>query len=316
MDQQLKEKTLEKLTRSENILIVLSGTSGFGGLASSLALLLSLEKLGKNVSIFGKTPTVSDARKLYGVDKVAKPQDSKNLVIVVDEAVNSVDKVTYFLDEDKLKIVVHPLPGTKGLSPKQISFEEIAKKPELIFAIGFNSSQELEEEFLHEQYINSNIWLVSINAQEMSQKFAHASFDDPQASGLSEITAQFIHDLALPVDEDISYNLYSGVSAATDNFSPAKTRETTFQIAAWLIKFGAGRASFAATRHQVNPADVSKGPLGQPTGRVDFIQQVTSSRSDQDTTAPDQVEMEKRPQEDWFKPPKVYKGSKSFDKGY
>ena len=124
MDQNSKEKTLENLTRAENILIAVSDNSDLDTLASGLALYLSCLKLGKNVSVLAKPPSVGQALMLYGVDKIGKATGKKNLVIVLDNAVKSVDKVTYFLDNDKLKIVVHHLPGSQGVIKEQISFEE------------------------------------------------------------------------------------------------------------------------------------------------------------------------------------------------
>src|SRR4030043_865011 len=104
MDQVLKGKTLEILTKADAISINICSRSGFDGLASGTALFLSLVKLGKNVSLFAQEPTVNDACKLYGVDRIGKTQGKKDLVVVVDNAVKTVEKVTYFLEGDKLKI--------------------------------------------------------------------------------------------------------------------------------------------------------------------------------------------------------------------
>ena len=72
MDPSSKEKTLERLTKAQNVSIIVSDSSGFDGLASGLALYLSLTKLGKNIALYAKHPTVGDASKLYAVDKIGK----------------------------------------------------------------------------------------------------------------------------------------------------------------------------------------------------------------------------------------------------
>lgn len=316
MDENSKEKTLEKLTKAENVLVVTSKSAGFDGLAAALSLYLSCRKLGKSVSIVAPPPTVEDARKLYAVDKIGKLIDRKQLIIVVDNAVKTVEKVSYFLENDRLKILVHSLPGTSGISKEQISLEQDTNLSDFVFLVGFSSLEELNKIYLREQLVDANVWLVAINQENVSLKFAHANLFNPSASGLSEITAHLLRDLALPLDEDISYNLYAGIASSTDNFSPAKTQPETFQIASWLIKFGAGRASLAK--------------VSFPKATTDFKDQLTSldlqpkgavagtdiPKFPLNSTPITEVETEKTPEEDWFKPPKIYKGSKSFDKEY
>ncbi|OGD82989.1 hypothetical protein A2165_03940 [Candidatus Curtissbacteria bacterium RBG_13_40_7] len=309
MDENLKQGTLEKLTKAQAILVAVSPASGFDGLACGLALYLSLSKLGKNVAILAKPPTVSDAMKLYSVDKVGGANQSNNMVIVVKDAVTSVDKVTYFLDGDRLKIVLHSLAGSQGVIKDQISFEQAPPKADLIFTIGFSSKEELKNEFIHEQLFDSTVWIVNIAKSILEQKFAQANFSNPEATSFSEICAQLIQQLALPLNEDIAYNLYAGIAYATENFSISKSSPVSFEIASWLVKFGAARASFA--REIAKPVQESKI---QPQSQIQPDYYTPSTPYE----APpiEEVEKEKKSQEDWLKPPKIYKGSKSFDSEY
>ena len=302
MDQNSKEKTLESLTKAEAVLVAVSENSGFDGLAAGLAICLSCQKLGKNVSIFAKSPQVSDAKTLYGVDKIGKPAGKKNLVVVVENAVQNVDKVTYFLDGNKLKIVIHSFPGTTGVSQEQLKFEETLSKPDLIFSIGNKSLEDLTRLITHEQNIDSTVWIVNINREDVKQKFAQVDICNPQAASLSEITGLILQDLALPIDQDIAFNLFVGIVDATSNFSPAKSSPASFQTAAWLVKFGAGKASLANQLSKTfrNPSFVSQPSTSefQPKAHIkpaDFYKSFKDS------------------EEDWLKPPKIYKGSKSFD---
>ncbi len=300
MDPISKEKTLDRLTKAQRISIVVAENSGFDGLAAGLALYLSLAKLGKNAALWAKYPTVSDASKLYAVDKIGKTTQGQNLVIDVDNAVNTVDKVTYFLDNTKLKIVIHPLPGTAGPTAEQISFEHTPQKADSHFIVGFQSPEELNKQFIHEQTMSSDTWTVSISLKNMNQKFAQVTVTNPLATSLSELMAGLLRDLALPVDEDIAYNLYTGISHTTNNFDVARSSPTTLEIASWLIKFGAGRASFAQTPQTAKEAQFEVNPVPSPGsfGQLNnFPQNQVGIKS----------------QKDWLKPPKIYKGSKSFD---
>lgn len=311
MDQNLKEKALEKLTKAESIYVVVSKASELDGLASGLALYLSLVKLGKNTSIISKTPSVSDANKIYGVDKIGKLVGKKNLTVVVDNAVESVDRVTYFLDGNQLKVVIHSLAGSNGVSKDQVSLEETVSAAELIFAIGYDSPESLHSEITHEQNISSETLVININNQISHQKFAQIEFVNDQAVTISEVMAKMIQDLALPVDEDIAYNLYMGISEATNNFSPALASPLSLEMAAWLLKFGAARASFAGMPQRPDfTQSLPKSVKVIPPIGIDYMDKTPTMEELEGK----QELKDQSASGDWLKPPKIYKGSKSFDR--
>ncbi len=313
MDQETKDNVLVKLTKAQNILIAVSKEHGFDGLASGLALCLSLEKLGKNASVSAPYPTVGDAQSLYGVDKVGKPGGQKNLVVVVENAVENVDNVTYFLEGDKLKIIVHPLPGSQGTLPKEISIEQSSVNPDIIFAIGFKSLEDLSREITLEQKLDPNTFVINISTIDSNQKFAQLNIINPQASGVSELVGELMGDLSLALDEDIAFNLYCGLSFSTDSFSPAKTTPTVFQVAAWLLKFGAGRASLAQAKKPDLSRIISSVTQKSTTGNL-HIKNYQVSEAPTFQKPIEEVEIEPKNEDDWLKPPKIYKGAKSFDR--
>ncbi|MBI3283028.1 hypothetical protein HYZ70_03030 [Candidatus Curtissbacteria bacterium] len=307
MDQNLKDTILDNLTRAQNIVIVVAKPLGFDGIAAGLALYLSLIKLDKNVTVIAKSPTVGDAQNLYGIDRIGRAEGTRNPVIVVDNAVETVDKVTYFLDKTKLKVVIHPLPGTQEITKDQISIDYISAPASAVLAIGVDNLHDLRSEFTHEQEISPDAWIVNISNLQPSQKFAQIDVVNTEAASVSEVTAKMLQDLALPVDEDIAFNLYSGIRATTDNFSPNMVSPVSFELASWLLKFGAGKASLA--RHDVSPISSAMPRIEEIPQSVDFGRYT-----------PPIEEVERQPQVpevpksgDWLKPPKIYKGSKSFN---
>lgn len=308
---QASENLKEILARAEAIQVAVSEQSGLDGLAAGLALYLSCAKLGKNVAIAAKPPTVGQARELYGVDKIGQGAQSQNLVVVIDAAVENVDKVTYFLEGDKLKIVVHPFPGSKGVSRDQVNLEDTAFKADLVLAVGFETREQLTKMITHEQNLDPKISILAINKGELNQKFAQSSVIDPEASSLCEVASRALQDWALLIDEDIAYNLYIGIQQSSSGFLPGSTSPKTLEIAAWLLKTGAGRASLAgreSRRASFAQSDSSRLQSRQVTDIV------PPPPSFPDLTAIESVEPEKIKEDDWLKPPKVYQGSKSFDK--
>lgn len=300
MDDYLKQQTQDKLTKSEKICIAVSQTLGFDGLASALALYLSLSKLGKNPQVVAKNPSVDEAMKLYGVGKIGNlPDSKKNLVISVEHASTNVDKVTYALEGSRLKIIVHAIPNSIGISQSDISFSKEASNPDLVIAIGYDSIESLKNDFTHEQSIDSKTFIITVNKMQMRQNFAQINILEDGANGVSEVVTRLLQELALPVDEDIAFNLYSGIAFSTQNFSPSLTNPASFEAAQWLVKFGAGKASFASKQAEV-PQDQQTNQL--QTERPSPVKPLQHDFDSEETS-----------QEDWLKPPKIYHGSKSFD---
>lgn len=313
MDNNLKQQIQDRLASAQNILIVVSQKTGFDGIAAGLSLYLSIKKLGKNISILAKNPTVGDAQLLYGVDKIGKNDDKKDLVISVADAVKNVDKVTYFLEGDILKIVVHAFPESDGISTEEITFDKTSTKADILLGLGFSSLNELRNDLAHEQDINSNVWIINLNNSIPENKFAQLDLSDPNASGISEIAANLFQLMALPVDEDIAFNLYSGIAASTQMFSPKTVTPAALQVAAWLLKFGAGKAGLAQSAGEPYPQSqkatnqiLSEAIIAQPHDQNQFSTEILE-------TSEEQVEREKQTQKEWLKPPKIYRGSKSFD---
>ncbi len=335
MDPKLKDTVLDQIAKAENIAIVISNSLGFDGLAAGLSLYLSLIKLDKNVSVVANAPTVGDAQSLYGVDRIGNEGVNKNPVIVVENAIETVDKVTHFLDKDKLRLIIHPLPGTPPISENQIKIEYSSTPASLIFAIGIDNLPDLRSQLTNGQEITPEALIVNLSNSQPSQKFAQIDIVNTQAASVSEVTAKMIQDFALPLDEDIAFNLYSGVRATTNNFSPSIVSQITLEIASWLLKFGAGKASLARQTvkspqmypQQPNmPRPIAKQPFPFPFPQMNptprQTQQPPTVDEDLDDdffekmTRLEDVEAAAQGQEapkssEWLKPPKIYKGSKS-----
>lgn len=332
MDDYLKKQTLENISKSQSILIAVSKNAHFDGLASALALYLSFKKINKSANVIASQPTVGDAQYLYAVDKVGSDSNSKDVQITIDNAVKNVDKVTYFLDGDKLKIIVHTLAESTGISQKEITIGQKSQNPDLVIAIGYESAEQLNQDITREYKIGSNVFIINISNREMSQKYAQVNLVDTNTGSISEITASLLQVLSLPINEDIAFNLYSGIKVATNMFSPSIAKPSSFSAAQFLVKFGAGKASLAdslISQTDKSPqAGISPQPY-QPIARdinpsIQFRNPPEDQKNgdvpshplytDEQQTPIEQVELEPKAKESWLKPPKVYKGSKSFDR--
>ena len=116
-----------------------------------------------------------------------------------------------------------------------------------------------------------------------------------------------IRELALPLDEDISYNLFAGIAQKTNNFSPYHSNSSCFEIASWLMKFGAGKASLAQ-----NATKLQAGQKAQSA--TNFYTSQSPNPVFEHVSDIDEKVINADSEQDWLTPPKIYKGSKSFDR--
>lgn len=319
MDTSLKDQAVSKINQAQSVSVVVSPGTNLDGLASGLAIYLSLKKQGKVASIIAKAPTVGDARLLYGVGEIGKKGESKNLIIGVNGAIDNVDKVTYFLEGDVLKIVVHALPNSKGVKKEDLTFGSDYQASDLIIGVGLKSLENMNTENAQEQKIGPNAFLININKEKPDNKFAQIDIIDPHSPCLSQITASLLETLSLPIDEDIAFNLYTGIASATKMFSPNIAKPETLSTSAWLLKLGAGNSGLAQSINKLPSQDQPRETFSNSQMQEESIpnsqpaQTLDSQVRPTEETPIEMVEREKSDEQDWLKPPKIYRGSKSFD---
>ncbi len=314
MDEYLKQQITQHLNQAQYVAISVNKNADFDAFASGLALFLSLSKTGKNININAKSPTIGDAQMLYGVSSIGKSNAKKNLIISIDNAVKNVDKVTYFLDGNKLKVVIHAFSTADGISEKDIEIEKVSTKPDLIIAIAQSSLESLKTDITHEQQIDPESIIININKDPLIQKYAQINLNE-DISYAEKITG-FIKEISLPFDEDIAFNLYAAIASATKMFSPNLVKPSTFEMAQLLLSYGAGKASFATSnrnikqpvKNMVESFDVNNHQNEEPDTLTQPDIVITENQ-----TPIESIETEKLKEEDWLKPPKIYRGSKSFD---
>ncbi|HEY5600921.1 MAG TPA: hypothetical protein VIK81_02420 [Patescibacteria group bacterium] len=295
-----KNRIKQIVDQSKNILVALPSNPNTDLTASALALYLSL---GKNKSITVASPTlpVVEHSTLVGVDQIIQELGPRKFIITLSDVLGSVDKVTHYLEDDKLNVVVHPLPNSKGFSADQVQFSQTEPDFDLILTIGVSNLNQLEKLYTQEQSLYSNKTIISILAGNQDQDFATVSLANPNAGSNSEITALFLKELGLPFDEDIAANLYQGLEFATSHFNIERTTTETFEAAALCVKFKP-RVSGQVRQREV-PRQSPQRPVNadQSAGQ----KQPGVSQSINETQNNDE---EIQPEPDWFEP-KIFKSS-------
>jgi len=318
------EKLKESLGRTENILIVVGDSYSLDELAAALSLGLSLEKAAKKVKLFShKAPLVEEAS-LFGVSKLVNAAASGKLIISIPEALESVDKVTHYLDGETLNIVVHPANPQVRLSPAKIKISTQEELPDLIILLNSSWNDFVNTLNTQDQKIYSDIPKFAVGrVSDESQEVTWIS--SLENACISEIVTWTLAKLDLPIDSDCASNLFQGMQSATKFLPPVATANTFAAASICLEKRPVLPKTPGA---EVNLENFfSKQDLGQPSQDIlsnigkTFPQTGTSlaqtknlsQQTDDAKLDPSFDQQSSEVQSDWLAP-KIFKSSQKTNK--
>ncbi len=281
IDQAQKEQFGSALTSAKRILITLPLNPSVDDFAAALSLGLVLEASDKRPTVFSSQDVRVEQAQLFGIEKVTKSLGPRNFVIAIDNAVDTVERVDYFLDKGTLNIVLPPIDPQHEVKSEQVHFDYSNTKYDLIISLRQPKDEVLGKNVIQEQSLYSNTPTVVISNQIGRFRTEEINIVNQTALSLSEIVVELLAGLKLPVNGDIAYNLFQGISRSTRNFSVNNSSPAALEAAAWCLKAGASKTSFA-------PAQPHQNQAQKPA------QEAPKSNN--------------APKEDWIAP-KIYKGS-------
>lgn len=229
----------EALTPAQTIFVALSQKPSLDKVAAGLSLYLSLKKTKKDVSIFSPKAMTVEFSSLVGVDQIKQKIKGRNLVISFDYIEDSIEKVSYNIENNKFNLVIQPKEGFLPLATEKINYSYSGSQADLVFVIGARDFSDLGEVYFKNKKTFEEGKTVNLNIKPTNQQFAKIDLINLQASSHSEMVALVLSRLNLPVDGDIAGNLLSGIQKATAGFSLAKAGPAAFEAAAFCLRVGA-----------------------------------------------------------------------------
>lgn len=222
------------LASSQTVFILFSQKLNLDPVAAGLSLFLSLEKAGKKASIFCARPMTVEFSSLVGVDRVKNQLEGKNLVISFDYVEDSVEKVSYNIENNKFNLVIQPKEGYPPLSHQKVQYSYAGANADLFLLIGTDSLEGLGEIYQSNKKTLDEGKVVGFDIQSF------------QFFGWCELIANLIEKLDLPIDEDIATNLLVGIEKETKGFAPEKSGPGSFEAAAFCLRAGGHRSQLQA----------------------------------------------------------------------
>ena len=270
----------DALSAAQNIFVVLPGQLDVDKVAAGLSLYLSCEKTGKKTSCFCSQPMIVEYSSLVGVDKVAKELGGKNLMISFDYIEDSIEKVSYNIENKKFNLVIQPKEGHEPLSAQKVIYSYSGNQADLIFIVGALSFTDLGDIYQGNKDLFDSGNTINIDIRP-DNKFAKTDLLFVQAASYSEVIANLLSRLKLPIEEDIAGNLLRGIEEATDAFRSPRVGPETFEAAAFCLRASARRRTKGGSDFKPMPEEVS---AERPPKKED------------------------KPSADWLEP-KIYKGT-------
>ncbi|TSC87583.1 MAG: Uncharacterized protein G01um10147_561 [Microgenomates group bacterium Gr01-1014_7] len=244
-DQQIIElKNL--LPTAKNILIATSAGADIDKLAAGLALFLTFETAGKQVSIASDDNILVGHTHLFGVDHVQKtlPQtEGGNLTLVLegvaasDNTVPALEKLDWYAENSNLNLVFHVAPG-QTFQPAKIIPKYQGSGFNLIFTVGAVNLNALGNIYSANIQAFSGTHIVNVDTQSANTSFGQTNVLDSQASSVSEVMVNLLSDLGFAMDADTASNLLAGIFEATKDLTDTKVTADTYMAVANCLRVG------------------------------------------------------------------------------
>lgn len=324
------------LPSAKNVLIAVSSGADIDKLAAGLALFLTLEASGKQVSIVSDDAMLVGHTHLFGVDHVQKTLPSTeggNLTLTMegvaasDGTVPALEKLDWFAENGHLNLVFHVLPG-QTFQPARIVPHYQGAGFNVIFTIGASNLNALGSIYSQNSSVFSGTHIVNIDNQSANSSFGQTNVADTNAAAVSEVMTNLIADLGFVLDTDCASNLLIGMFDSTNNLQNSQVTADTYMAVANCLRVGGKKP--AEIKTQVNPGqDLSslmpkqQPPVEPQTQSIpDFMvppvvtsepQVQTTNSSDNNQSSPEERPMEEGVISETVEPewltPKIFKGS-------
>lgn len=237
-------------TPGAKIAVIIPQNFSIDQLAAGLAMSMVLKKLEHSVVVLSATqPRVGDSR-LFDIDQLTSNVPSENFVITLTNAVSKLKRVKHFVDGDDLKFMLFPRDNASKFEASEITHGYEATGFDMIVIIGQDAQNALAR---FPQLAHTNCPTVVISKNPAHAHDQSLSIIDQDAKSVSEIVARIIESAQIPAWEDLAFNIFQGISAATNNFSVSLVTPGVLETATWAVENGASQTALSVETKPFTP---------------------------------------------------------------
>jgi len=268
--EKVKQKIVEKIKSSTNILVTVSKNPAVDDLAAALGLTALLNKIDKHATaIF--SGTIPPAITFLEPDKVfeSTADSLRDFIIALDK--DKADHLRYKVEDDLVKIFITPYRA--NLTQEDVEFSQGDYNVELVLALGVAQQEDLDTALSAHQMLD-DVTIMTLSAGSQSSQLGSDDWRDETASSLSEMVSNLAGGLVENggslLDKQISTALLTGIVAATNRFSNENTSSRVMSLSAELMAAGADQQLIAAKlqeTHAINSVP-TYSPKGNPETKI------------------------------------------------
>lgn len=281
----------EIITKCRSAVVVIPSNPSVDAIAASSSLYLTLNKMGKTVSLACSQKIRSD---LVASDKFQNiiGAGGDSLTVSFPYTDGAIDKVDYNIQGDAFNLIVTPRPGFQKLNPNQVNFSYSGGLVDMIIVIDAPTLNSLGTIYTDNQNQFTGKDIINIDRHLTNAYFGTVNYINKTISSISELILSVLQILKVEIDRDMATNLYAGTAASTNNFTSYSTNAETFEHIATLLRLGAVKKVFK------KPTVINSMP-----GRNPEISKAVPIESVEKET------LTEKPQtsQEWLKP-KIFKG--------
>lgn len=228
----------EKIGEAQNVLVALSSDPSVDEMAAAIGLSLFLDKLGKRATAIYSGTTPNALQFLKPEETFEATADTlQDFVIALNK--DKADHLRYKLDGDYVKIFITPYKTR--VSQDDLTFSYGDYNVDLVLALDVANGIDLDSALREHGRIMHDAVIVNITTGNPG-KLGEIEWSDKAASSVSEMVAKLIYGVGKnKVEKDEATAFLTGIVAATNRFSNAKTTPETMQVASLLMRSGANQ---------------------------------------------------------------------------
>ena len=232
-----------KIINSRNVLVALSSDPSVDEMAAAIGVSLYLDKMGKRATAIysGSTPNALEFLK-PGETFESSVDTLQDFVIALNK--EKADHLRYKLDGDFVKIYITPYKTR--ISEEDLEFSYGDFNVDLVLALDVANGVDLDAALREHGRIMHDAVIIDITTGNPG-KLAEIEWSDKSASSVSEMIARLLYriDGKTKIGKEESTAFLTGIVAATNRFSNARTTPATMRMASRLMESGANQQLIA-----------------------------------------------------------------------
>lgn len=235
----VRMSVVKKIAGAQNVLVALSSDPSVDEMAAAIGLSIFLDRLGKRATTIYSGSTPNALEFLKPEETFESTADTlQDFVIALNK--EKADHLRYKLDGEYVKIFITPY--RTRISEDDLDFSYGDFNVDLVLALDVANGIDLDSALREHGRIMHDAVIVNITTGNPG-KFGEIEWSDKSASSVSEMIAKMLYSLTgkAKIEKEEATAFLTGIVAATNRFSNAKTTPNTMQIASRLMQSGANQ---------------------------------------------------------------------------